>query len=162
MFEEIGGKNDIKRTAGKVHGLGGSRQKSHVGQQKRGSFGIDVSGKNGAIPPRQMVDKLAMTAGDVENTRVIRNASVKPVAQNVPNGLAPCFAMGKTAAIDIVKRQSIGHQMPPMRICSSIHGMTSSRMASREVVARKPRSRAAFSTLGTRFWTSYRKGSSET
>ena len=109
-----------------------------------------------------MICELAVSAGNVQNAGIIGNELVEPATQDVPNGLASRFAIGKTAAIDIIERQRARHQIPPMRICSSIHGITSSRIASREVVARNPRSRAAFSTSGTRFWTSYLNGLSET
>ena len=51
-------------------------------------------------------------------------------------------------------------QMPPIRICSTIQGITSSSIWSSVVSARKPSNLAAFSTAGTRFCTSYLNGSS--
>ena len=45
-------------------------------------------------------------------------------------------------------------QIVPRATCSRIQGTTSSRISSRVVVASNPRTRFAFSTEGTRRWTS--------
>jgi hypothetical protein len=53
-----------------------------------------------------------------------------------------------------------GRQSKPHAAAFSIHGMTSSSMSARVVVASKPRTRRALSTSGTRHWASCPKGSS--
>lgn len=162
MFKIVGGEHHVEGAVGQVHGLGGGLEKRHVGAQERAGVGVDVGREKRPVAPGEVVGKLAVSASDVEDAGVAGNEPVEPTAQDVPYGPAPRLAVGKAAAVDGVKGQGLGHQMPPMRICSSIQGMTSSRMASSDVVARNPSIRAAFSTLGTRFCTSYLNGSSET
>src|SRR6185503_10728902 len=105
-------------------------------------------------------DEVTAVTGDVEHRRVRIDVPLQ-----VPDDLAPdCVLRTDLAFVEprVVELREEPSHSRPASTSLRIHGMTSSSISSRVVVASNPSTSRALRTSGTRIWTSCSNGGSET